>query len=83
MWSRTTWIATGLNYPDALVAGAVVGQDGGILQLIHGADASASPEALDTVARLADGIDRVVLLGGEVAISDATADAVGSLVGTR
>ncbi len=83
MWSRTTWIATGLNYPDALVAGAVVGQDGGILQLIHGADASASPEALATVARLAAGIDRVVFLGGEVAISDGTAAAVGALVGTR
>lgn len=82
MWSRTTWVATGLNYPDALVAGAVVGQDGGILQLVHGQDPAGSPEALDTLDRLSDGVDRVVFLGGRVAISDATAAAVGALVGT-
>lgn len=83
MWSRTTWIATGLNYPDALVAGAVVGQDGGILQLVHGQDPAGSPAALDVVERLSGGIDRVVFLGGRVAISDATAAAVGGLVGTN
>lgn len=75
LWTRTTWLATGMNYPDALVAGAVVGQDGGLLQLVAGSDAVAgSPEALAVLDDLADGIHRTVLLGGPAAISE-TAEA--------
>ena len=82
-WSRTVWLATGQNYPDALVAGAVVGQDGGLLQLVAGSDASASPEALETLARLAGGIERTVLLGGEVAISSTAEAQVRDVLGDR
>lgn len=81
MWSRTMWLATGQNYPDALVAGALLGQDGGVLQLVAGSDVTASPEALATLADLEVGIDRTVLLGGPVAISEASQDRIAAVLG--
>lgn len=81
MWTRTTWIATGQNFPDALVAGAVVGRDGGILQLLPGSDVTTAAAALEAYGDLADGISRTILLGGPVAISEASEAALASLLG--
>lgn len=81
MWSRTTWIATGQNFPDALVAGAVVGRDGGILQLLPGSDVTTATDALQAFADLSDGISRTILLGGPVAISEASEAALAAILG--
>lgn len=81
MWIRSTWIATGENFPDALVAGAVVGRDGGILQLLPGSDVTSAVNAFGFFEELADGVSRTFLLGGPVAISEASAAAFAATLG--
>jgi putative cell wall-binding protein len=73
---EVTWLATGLNYPDALAAGPAVAASRGQLLLIHGQVPGGSQAVLDRVA--ADGPDLAVarLVGGLAAISAATEAAV-------
>ena len=79
-WSRTVWIASGLKFPDSLVGGAAVAQDGGILMLADGLDSVHSPATEAKLDQLSDAIDRVILLGGEATITPTTANRILGLV---
>lgn len=79
-WSRTVWMASGLKFPDSLVGGAAVAQDGGILMLVNGLDSVDSPATEAKLAELSDAIDRVILLGGEATITQTTANRIVGLV---
>ena len=64
-----TWVASGLDFPDALAAGVAAWNDGGALVLVHGQDLDASPASGTYLRSNAEDIDRVVIVGGEAAIS--------------
>ena len=76
MASTDTGFATGRNFPDALAAGPAVARSGGNLLLVEGADVSRSPEALDWLTSHLDILERVVLVGGVGAVSEASEDLV-------
>lgn len=75
------WLATGLNFPDALAAGPAVAAAGDVLLLVDGQDLSRSAAARDFLAARAGDIDSVVVLGGRQAISDDVAREVAELIG--
>lgn len=75
-WSRTVWMASGLKFPDSLVGGAAVAQDGGILMLVDGLNSVNSPATEAKLQELSAGIDRVILLGGEATITGTTANRI-------
>ncbi len=64
---KRLYVATGLNYPDALAAGAALATDDGVLLLVRG------PGPLDQVTidwlDRKDGFDRITVIGGPAAIS--------------
>lgn len=64
----TVWLGTGLNWPDSLTAGPVVGHLGQTMLLIDGATPEGSQAALDVLRANRDVITDVRLLGGEDAI---------------
>lgn len=78
---RRTWVATGRSFPDALVAGAAVAEDRGVLLLVDGRDLDGSPASRDWIADLPK--DRLVIriLGGTAAISDEVLVELADLVG--
>lgn len=70
-----TWVATGTDFADALVAGAAAGSDGGVLALIDGGDLDRSPATRTAIADRAEAVEQLVLAGGQAAISrDTEAD---------
>ena len=71
-----TWLATGMNYPDALAAGAVIGARGHGLLLVDGGDLGAEPATVLRLRAHFARIRRISLLGGEVVM---TANAVQQL----
>jgi hypothetical protein len=79
-WSRTVWMASGLKFPDSLVGGAAVARDGGILMLVNGEDSANSSVTEAKLVDLSAGIDRVIILGGEATINQATANKIVSFV---
>jgi len=68
-----TYFATGLDYPDALTAGAAAGALDAPLVLVDGRDAAASPDTLDWIGTYGDAWVRATLVGGTEAISAAVA----------
>lgn len=72
------WIATGRAFPDALVAGPAAASTGAPLLLVHGTSMTSES---DSAAWFDDHtpIDRVVLLGGEAAITATVATVIRSL----
>jgi putative cell wall-binding protein len=68
----TIFIATGMNYPDALAAGPDAWAQARPILLVKGA--TAPPETLAEIESL--GADRAVVLGGTGAVSQAAANAV-------
>lgn len=71
MSESSTWVATGLNFPDALAAGAAVAKEGGILLLVHGQDYAASPRVKEWMTAFRDQIESVSIAGGPAAVSTA------------
>lgn len=67
-----THVATGTDYPDALVAGAAVGAVDGVLLLVDGGDPDGSPETLQVLADVAGDVRELRILGGEAAIGPPT-----------
>lgn len=65
--TSTVGIATGLGFPDALAGGAAIGSRGGILLMTR--PGSLSPQAAAFLQTYCDTGTRVVLLGGDVAVS--------------
>jgi putative cell wall-binding protein len=82
-WSRTLWLATGTKFPDALVAGAVVGQDGGILQLVYGPQLDAAPSTMASLIDRGNRTNRAILLGGSAAISELSQQQLEVVLGLR
>ena len=74
------WFATGLNFPDALVAGPAVARAGGVMLLVHGKRVGGSEV---TVAWLDANtpIESVTLLGGDGAIAPDVAADIASRLG--
>lgn len=78
--SSLLFLASGGNWPDALVAGPTVAATGGVLVLVHPDDLDASA---DTKAFLESGapFDDIDLLGGPAAISAAVEQQIAAAVG--
>ncbi|MBW3663287.1 MAG: cell wall-binding repeat-containing protein [Actinobacteria bacterium] len=78
MEPRAVWFATGRNWPDSLAAGpAVVQQRHGVLVLIDGLNGfGTAPEIGEFLDVHAENILRIVLVGGEAAISDEVAESI-------
>jgi hypothetical protein len=77
--AASSWLATGAAFPDALVAGAAVARDGGVLLLADPADLDDSAATASFLGDRADALRRVTLLGGTQALSEAVADDVRAL----
>ncbi len=86
---ETTYLATGLNFPDALAAAPVVGAtapgiaeaSGGVLLLVDGDDLSRSRASRDWLSDNAGDIDRIRAVGGPAVVTDDVVDAARGLVG--
>ncbi len=63
------WLADGKDFPDALVAGPVIGASGGTLLLVDGRQVDAPGLAYDRIRARGARLQRVTLLGGSAAIS--------------
>jgi putative cell wall-binding protein len=63
------YLATGLNYPDGLAAGAAAGAENGVLLLVDGQNLSASPETRQWLADHQGDLSSVRLAGGTDAIT--------------
>lgn len=77
----TTWVATGRDWPDALVSAAATGRADGALMLVDGQSLDLSPASRDWIADHAAAIDALRLAGGTAAISDAVYTALADLLG--
>lgn len=76
------WIATGLNWPDALAAGAAAGTIDSTVLLVDGHGLDASPESRDYLAGT-DEIRQLLIAGGREAISDDVAGDLDAIVSGR
>lgn len=67
--SQRVFVATGLNYPDALAAGSVVAREGNALILAYGESTDTGLAVYDWLRQHAEGIERVTAVGGTAAIT--------------
>lgn len=76
-YDGTAFVATGLNFPDALGAGPLAAANGWPIFLAQGASlGAANADQMD-----AAGVDSVLVLGGTGAVPDAVAQDISTLVG--
>jgi putative cell wall-binding protein len=79
--AAVAYIATGRDFPDALAAGPAAGFEGGPLLLTEKSSLPGATAA--EIARLAGlGLDRIVIVGGEGAVSAGVEAALGTYVTT-
>jgi putative cell wall-binding protein len=64
------WLATGANWPDALVAGPAAAASGGVLLLVHPEDLETSAGAVEWLEEWAPYVERLHVLGGAAAVGD-------------
>lgn len=76
-----TWVATGRDWPDALVAAAATGHVNGVLTLVDGQELSLSPSSRDWIDDNAEAIRSLRMAGGTAAISETTRDELAELLG--
>jgi putative cell wall-binding protein len=76
----TVWLATGLNWPDALAAGAAAGRARGVLLLVDGTNPLGSGETYAWLEATAPDIAEVHLSGGTAAIAAAVEDRIRDIV---
>ena len=74
------YAATGLSFPDALVAGPTVAATNSVLLLVHGRDASRSPDSTAWLSAHDDQITAVHVLGGVGAVAQEVLDAIVALL---
>ncbi|WP_162940259.1 cell wall-binding repeat-containing protein [Gryllotalpicola protaetiae] len=72
----TVYVASGLNFPDALAAGGVAGAHGDPIILVNGGASTLDPSVADELAAL--GTTHIDVIGGTASISAALAAALGS-----
>jgi putative cell wall-binding protein len=70
------WVATGGNWPDALVAGPAVAATRGVLLLVPGRDAAALDSADTWFDARPGATERVRVLGGRAAVTSAVGEAL-------
>lgn len=75
------FVATGLTFPDALVAGPAVAAAGGTLVLVHGGDAAGAQASMDWFGSVVGDVTQVWFLGGDTAIAPTVRDAVRDVLG--
>lgn len=68
-----TYVATGLDWPDGLTAGAAAGAADGLLLLVDGRDVEGAPETLALLEREAARIESLRIVGGTDAVAQAVA----------
>lgn len=66
---HSAWLATGRDFPDAMAAAPAAAGEGGLLLLVDGRHLAGSPAGADLLRELAPPLERLVLAGGEEAIS--------------
>lgn len=71
--------ATGANFPDALAAGPLAGVNGGVVLLVDGP----SSPAVSYATAYKGKVDSAYVVGGEAAVSRATADSIADRLGLR
>ena len=81
--ASTVWVATGRDFPDALVAGAAAGGDAAVLVLVDGLGLAGSPETRDWIRDHAGDIDTVRIAGGTVAVGAGVVDELATLLDAR
>jgi putative cell wall-binding protein len=79
--ATTVGAATGLNFPDALAAGADLASKGAPLLLVPTAGALPTAIAVDLFGRSSAGSSNVLLFGGTASVSDDVATQLGVLAG--
>lgn len=65
----SAWLATGRDFPDAMAAAPAAASEGGPLLLLDGRHLAGSPASAEFLHGLAPNLERLVLAGGEDAIS--------------
>jgi putative cell wall-binding protein len=80
MAGTTAWLATGLNFPDALAAGPAAARNDVPLVLVHGTAPGGSPATEAWLRQEADGLDGAVVVGGTEAVTDAVRAEIARLV---
>lgn len=80
MGPAQTFLASGAAFADALVAGPLVAERGGVLLLVAPDSLAGSPATRDFVAGNADAIDEVFILGGTAAVSDTVEEELSALL---
>ncbi|HUH08393.1 MAG TPA: cell wall-binding repeat-containing protein [Egibacteraceae bacterium] len=78
----SVWVATGLNYPDALAAGPAAAAAGAPLLLVHGDAVGGGPESEAWLASQNGRLTAVTVVGGIAVVSDPVADNVRQLLGS-
>jgi putative cell wall-binding protein len=63
------WLADALDFPDALVAGPVIGAQGGTLLLVEGRHLAAQAAPYERIRARGTTLERVTLLGGPAVVS--------------
>ncbi len=76
------FLATGTDFPDALAAGPAAAVTGGTLLLVDPNDLSSSPSTEQAIRERADQLTRIVLVGGDGAISEEVEADVRALLGS-
>ncbi|MGX5681428.1 cell wall-binding repeat-containing protein [Schumannella luteola] len=72
----TTYIATGLNFPDALSSAAAAGSQGGAVVLVNGSAAGVDSSTLSTLSAL--GTDNIRIAGSSASVSIGVASSLES-----
>lgn len=70
----SAWLATGLDFPDALAAGPAAARDGAPLLLVDGRTTGASTESEAWLTAHAADLDAAVVVGGTAAVSQEVAE---------
>lgn len=81
MSSADVFVATGLAFPDALVAGPAVAAADGTMVLVHGRNPSGASASMDWFRAVVGDVEQVWFLGGDAAVAPAVRDAVEDILG--
>ncbi len=69
MSASRPWLATGLNFPDALAAGPAAAASQGVLLLVHGGSLASSPASQSWLDDAAAALTRMIVVGGAAAVA--------------
>ena len=76
--AKRTWLATGVDWPDALAAGPAAAAQGAVLLLVDGK--SASTPAVTSWIQATGGLTQLVIVGGEASVTPMAVATVAALL---